>query len=262
MFDAHDTTDKKNAMLFDYEESKFYEEGNKTDDLSDVEGEMELWQPNEADYYPEMSSLSPTSAQGWYLHPPEDKSTPSGAETVDDDFVKALRNELATKLPLQCRSFEQEEQQLQDVTINIEYNGSTPLTPIFEETDEPLVRSPNGTRNRRKNVVGLMESVKNIDTETFMQYLDYMVENEGKEDDSTVEDNGLVAEEEQSTPMIIVSRFSDDGGRFEDDITSALGSEQPSSVVMLADLEDDEAMDVICVDTATHEATLLPTQVS
>jgi len=265
---AFNTPKNNSEINFEYEESQFYEDETKKDgDFSDVEGEME--------FYPEISEKDSQAGDGWYLHPP-DKTEEQGR--IDDDFVAALRNELANKLPQQSRGFHSESEEEEDPTklaINIDYSSSTPLSPISEDGHPPIFKSPTSTtRSRRKNITGLMESVRNIDTDTFVHYLDFMVENEGREDDILEEIDVEEGEGEvQRLPAFLISKPSGEEKEFdfERDISLVLGTdiedEQPKSLVIFEDLELGEQCevedlvlpedDVILVDTLTNEATLL-----
>ncbi|KAK6624130.1 hypothetical protein RUM44_010988 [Polyplax serrata] len=195
------TEGPKSNNNFEYEESKFYEDENKNDDdFSDIDGEIEFWQNKEgSDYYPEISEFNPTCSSGWYLHPPDENSG-IHSRNMNEDIVNAIRNELRENLPVQTRSFNDFSEDFYESPfedpkreLNIHYASdfSVPLSPIIEEYDPASEMTKRNVRNSmfdgnpcskiRKNVVNLMESVKSIDTNTFMQYLDYMVENEGRD---------------------------------------------------------------------------------
>lgn len=214
--------ESKNCNNFEYEESKFYEDENKNDDdFSDIDGEIEFWQNKDgSDYYPKISEFSPTCSQGWYLHPP-DENLVTYNRTMNEDIANAIRNELRENLPVQTRSFSEfnedfYEPALEDPKrdLNIHYASdiSIPLSPIIEEHDATVSEAAkkniknslfegNSSSKVRKNVVNLMESVKSIDTNTFMQYLDYMVENEGRDLDDLedIEEESCSKEKEKNT---------------------------------------------------------------
>lgn len=212
-----------------------------------------------------MTESSPINSKGWYLNEKQDEGPL--VPIFDQDFVNAIRNELANKLPLQCRSFEVDDNRI--------VSSESSLEPIIEEDCEANTTTTpvNGQcgKNRKKNCVGLMESVKNIDTLTFINYLDFMVENEGRDEDVSEE---LIEEEEENEEchsLVVAGVDSSGDGNFERDIQAALMENQEVEIdqsVIVHDLEEDSLClvrqgetsgpeDVIIVDTCTNEATLL-----
>lgn len=268
--------ESNNRINFEYEESKFYEDENKNDDdFSDIDGEIEFWQNKDnSDYYPEISEFNPTCSQGWYLHPPDDNSV--SFNNVNEDIVNALRNELRESLPIPTRTFEEFNNEFFEPNFespskedNILYitDLATPLSPIIEEQDFSLSKAPkkslkgffldtaNLSGKLRKSNTNLMESVKSIDTNTFVQYLDYMIENEGRdfEELEEVETEKFTNKQEVNEPpnaVVVTGKMSlVDPVNFKEKnknkIYQHADALDPTSPVVIEDLEFNSEVKVI-----------------